>query len=248
MAGLEEALLLKIGRYFTPSPSEALAVKKLLATRRQYAARIEMLEDVERHHRIFVLNDGWGYSFKDLPNGLRQIVDFILPGDFFGLGGIFLNGTGLSFASVTPVEAASISPQSLLAMCRQWPRLGGAILWSASLEGSIAGERLIAVGRRSAAARVAHLLLELSVRLEFIGQGNSSGFLCPLTQHDLANALGLTAIHVNRVLRNLRQLGLVVFRNSEVEFLDRAGLVELAHFDPAYLGRGRASSRKIFSS
>ncbi len=73
------------------------------------------------------------------------------------------------------------------------------------------GERLVAIGRRSAAARVAHLLLELSVRLEFIGQGSSSGFFCPLAQHDLANALGLTAIHVNRVLRNLRQLGLVVF-------------------------------------
>jgi len=109
-------------------------------------------------------------------------------------------------------------------------------------------ERLITLGRRSAAARVAHLLLELSVRLEFIGQGDSSGFFCPLTQHDLANALGLTAIHVNRVLRSLRQLGLVVFRNSEVEFLDRTGLIELAQFDAAYLGGGRASSRKIFSN
>ncbi len=248
MAGLEEAFLLKIGRYFAPSPSETLAVTKLLATRRRYAARIEMLEDTERHHRIFVLSDGWGYSFKDLPNGLRQIVDFVLPGDFFGLESIFLDGTGLGFASVTPVETAPISPQSLIAISRQWPRLGGAILWSVSLESSIAGERLIGLGRRSAAARVAHLLLELSVRLDFIGQGSPSGFLCPLTQHDLANALGLTAIHVNRVLRNLRQLGLVVFRNSEVEFLDRAGLVEFAHFDPAYLGQGRAISRKIFNS
>lgn len=248
MVGLEEAFLSKIGHYFTPSPSEIHAVKRLLSARRQYPARTEILEDVERHHRVIVLNDGWGYSFKDLPNGLRQIIDFILPGDFLGLGGIFLSGSGLSFASITPIEAASISPQSLLAVSRQWPRLGGAVLWSASLAGSIAGERLIGLGRRSAAARVAHLLLELSVRLEFIGQGGSSGFFCPLTQHDLANALGLTAIHVNRVLKNLRQLGLVVFRNSEVAFLDRAGLVELAHFDPAYLGRGYAPSRKVFSN
>ena len=248
MTGLEEALLLKIGRYFTPSPSEVLAVKKLLGIRHRYAARIEMLEDIEKGHPLFVLNEGWGYSFKDLPNGLRQIVDFILPGDFFGLGSVFLKGSGLGFASTTPIEVASISSQSLLAMSRQWPRLGGAILWSASLEGSIAGERLIGLGRRSAAARVAHLLLELSVRLRFIGQGSPSGFLCPITQHDLANALGLTAIHVNRVLRDLRQLGLVVFRNSEVEFLDHAGLVELADFDPAYLGQDRLSSRRIFNS
>jgi hypothetical protein len=101
---------------------------------------------------------------------------------------------------------------------------------------------MMTLGRRSAASRVAHLLLELSVRLELIGQGSTSRFICPLTQHDLANALGLTAIHVNRVLRNLRQLGLVVFRNSEVEFLDRTGLAELAQFDATYLGRGRTSS------
>jgi CRP-like cAMP-binding protein len=247
MVELEEALLLKIGRYFTPSASEALAIKRLFSAREKYAPRTEIMDDARKQFRVLALSAGWGYSFKDLPNGLRQIVDFLLPGDLFGLGGIFLNGSGLSFASITPVEAASISPQALITMSRQWPRLGGAILWSSSLEGSIVGERLVAVGRKSAAARVAHLLLELSVRLEFIGQGSSSGFFCPLAQHDLANALGLTTIHVNRVLRNLRQLGLVVFRNSEVEFLDRAGLVELADFDAAYLGLGRASSRKIFS-
>lgn len=248
MVGLEEALLLKIGRYFTPSASEILAIKRLFSAREKFAARTEIMDDARTQFQVLALSAGWGYSFKDLPNGLRQIVDFLLPGDLFGLGGIFLNGSGLSFASITAVEAASISPQALITMSRQWPRLGGAILWSSSLEGSIVGERLVAVGRRSAAARVAHLLLELSVRLEFIGQGSSSGFFCPLAQHDLANALGLTPIHVNRVLRNLRQLGLVVFRNSEVEFLDRAGLVELADFDAAYLGLGRASSRKIFSS
>jgi CRP-like cAMP-binding protein len=248
MAISDEAFSLKISRCFAPSPSEALAAARLLANRQRYPARMEILESPDKAHRIFVLNEGWGYSFKDLANGLRQIVDFILPGDFFGLGEVFLKGSGLSFASITPVEVALISPQSLLAVSRQWPRLGGAILWAASLEGSIAAERLIALGRRSAASRMAHLLLELSVRLEFIGQGTPSSFFCPLTQHDLANALGLTAIHVNRVLRNLRQLGLVVFRNSEVEFLDRAGLVELAQFDGAYLGQGRSSSRKIFGN
>lgn len=206
------------------------------------------MEDYETLGSVFILNEGWGYSFKDLPNGLRQIIDFILPGDLFGLQGIFLNGPGLGFASITPVNAAAVSPRTLLGVSRQWPRLGGAILWSASLQGSIAAERLVALGRRSAAGRMAHLLLELSVRLEFISQGSPSGFFCPLTQHDLANALGLTPVHVNRVLRHLRQLGLVVFRNSKVEFLDRQGLIDIAHFDAAYLGRGRDASRKVFGN
>ncbi len=128
MVGLEEAFLSKVGHYFIPSPSETHAVKRLLSVRRQHPARTEILEHVDRHQQIIVLSDGWGYSFKDLPNGMRQIIDFLLPGDFFGLEGIFLSGPGLSFASITPVEVASISTQSLLAVSRQWPRLGGAML------------------------------------------------------------------------------------------------------------------------
>ncbi|MDR6288258.1 MULTISPECIES: Crp/Fnr family transcriptional regulator [Inquilinus] len=248
MKAIESAFLLKIGRYFSPSPSEIAALQKIVIENNKYMARVELIEYYENYESVFILNEGWGYSFKDLSNGQRQVIDFILPGDIFGLQGIFLNGAGLGFASITPVDAATVSPQSLLAMSARWPRLGGAILWSASLQGSIAAERLVALGRRSAAGRMAHLLLELSVRLELIGQGNSAGFFCPLTQHDLANALGLTSVHVNRVLRHLRQLGLVVFRNSEVEFLNRQGLIDIAHFDAAYLGRGREASRKIFGN
>ncbi|OWJ64798.1 Crp/Fnr family transcriptional regulator [Inquilinus limosus] len=244
----EDAFISKISRYITPSASEIVALKKILANDVKCVARVELIEDYEIFGPIFILNKGWGYSFRDLPNGLRQIIDFILPGDIFGLQEIFLGGSNLGFASITSVDAAVVSPRTLLGMSRQWPRLGGAILWSASLQGSIAAERLVALGRRSAAGRMAHLLLELSIRLEFIGQGSPSGFFCPLTQHDLANALGLTPVHVNRVLRHLRQLELVVFRNSKVEFLDRQGLIDIAHFDAAYLGRNRDASRKIFGN
>jgi CRP-like cAMP-binding protein len=96
-------------------------------------------------------------------------------------------------------------------------------------------EHLVSVGRRSALVRTAHLPLELGLRLQLVGLGSESGFVCPLNQDLLADALGLTAIHVNRVLRQLRERGLATFREGRVEFHDLAGLHHLAQFHSGYL-------------
>ncbi|MDN3720500.1 Crp/Fnr family transcriptional regulator [Roseibium salinum] len=96
-------------------------------------------------------------------------------------------------------------------------------------------EHLVGLGRRDADARMAHFLLELGSRLALVGMGGRAGYDCPLTQYHLADALGLSAVHVNRVLRQLRERGLVTFRNGRVTFDDYAALIDLADFDPAYL-------------
>lgn len=96
-------------------------------------------------------------------------------------------------------------------------------------------EHLVGIGRRDAAARMAHFLLELGSRLSLVGLGSKAGYACPLTQYHLADALGLSAVHVNRVLRQLRELGMVTFRDGRVVFDDHEKLVGLAEFDPAYL-------------
>jgi CRP-like cAMP-binding protein len=96
-------------------------------------------------------------------------------------------------------------------------------------------EHLVNLGRRSAEERMGHLLLELGARLKLVGMGNETGFDCPLTQYHLADALGLSAVHVNRVLRNLREEGLVTFQKGRVVFDDFGRLKDLAGFDTAYL-------------
>ena len=96
-------------------------------------------------------------------------------------------------------------------------------------------EHLVGIGRRDAQARMAHFLLELGSRLALVGIGSKEGFDCPLTQYHLADTLGLSAVHVNRILRQLRESGLVTFRDGHVTFHDHRGLVSLADFDPAYL-------------
>jgi biotin operon repressor len=113
--------------------------------------------------------------------------------------------------------------------------LPDALRWSDAREAAIVQQHLISIGRRSAIARVAHLLLELGARLKLVGLAEDDGYRCPLSQELLGDALGLTKIHVNRMLRELRELGCLTFRNGRVTFGDMARLIDLADYDPAYL-------------
>jgi CRP-like cAMP-binding protein len=113
--------------------------------------------------------------------------------------------------------------------------LSSGLLQLASYDEAIIEQHLINVGRRSALARVAHLLLELGTRLQLVGLADEGGYRCPLNQDMLADALGMTNVHVNRMLRKLRELGYAVFRNGYVSFTNKTRLIELADYDPSYL-------------
>ena len=158
-----------------------------------------------------------------------------MPGDFLGLRSVLLRTSDHSFEPVTDIEAAEVLTRDLLAAFAQTPRLATAILWAASRDEAMVVEHLVGIGRRDAEKRLAHFLLELASRLSLIEMGSRDGFDCPLTQYYLADCLGLSAVHVNRVLRQLRERGLVTFRDGRVEIHDYRGLVELAEFDGAYL-------------
>jgi CRP-like cAMP-binding protein len=115
------------------------------------------------------------------------------------------------------------------------PRLAAAVLWAASSEEAVVVERLVSLGRRDALERTAHFLLELGARLRLVGLATKDGYDCPLSQYHLADALGLSAVHVNRVLRHLREDGLLTFRNGTVTFDDFDQLVHIVDFDMSYL-------------
>jgi CRP-like cAMP-binding protein len=115
------------------------------------------------------------------------------------------------------------------------PRLATAVLWAASRDEAMVVEHLVDIGRRNALERTAHFLLELGARLKLVGLGTKDGYACPLSQYLLADALGLSAVHINRVLRQLREEGLLTFRSGQVIFDDFGRLVKMADFDTAYL-------------
>ena len=225
----------KLSAFVALSEAELAVLERLQQRRRTFAAGRDMVHQGQSDQAAYILSSGWVCSYKIQPDGTRQIVDVQVPGDFIGLRSVLLRTSDHSFEPIVPIEAAEVLKSDLLAAFAQTPRLATAILWAASRDEAMVVEHLVGIGRRDADARMAHFLLELASRLALVGIGSKEGYDCPLTQYHLADALGLSAIHVNRVLRQLRESGVVTFRDGHVTFHDYAGLVELAKFDPAYL-------------
>ncbi len=202
----------------------------------------EMLYQGEQSRAGYIVQSGWGCSFKILPSGERQIITFPIPGDCVGLRSVLLRTSDHSFSALTDVVVNRVEVPRMLQLFVEFPRIGAAILWATSRDEAITVDHLASIGRRSAIERTGHFFLELCARLQLAGVEQAEEFACPLTQYDLADALGLSAIHVNRVLRELRELKLLTFHNHVVTILDRARLKTLAGFDDieegAVLDRG----------
>ena len=225
----------KLSTLVALSEAELGVLERLHQRRRSFVAGRDMVYQGQSDQAAYILSDGWVCSYKVQSDGTRQIVDFQVPGDFLGLRSVLLRTSDHSFEPIVNIQAAEVLKSDLLEAFTQTPRLAMAILWAASRDEAMVVEHLVGIGRRDADARMAHFLLELGSRLALVGMGSKEGYDCPLTQYHLADALGLSAVHVNRVLRQLRESGLVTFRNGHVTFDNYAGLVELAAFDPAYL-------------
>lgn len=229
------ALTRKLSIFVALSEVDLATLARFDRRRRSFQPGHEMIHEGQANASAFVLSKGWACSYKLLPNGERQIVDIQIPGDFLGLRSILFRTSDHSVDAVTRIEASEMLASDILGVFTDAPRLAAAVLWAASRDEAMVVERLVDLGRRTAEERTAHFLLEIGTRLRLVGIGDMTGFDCPLTQYHLADALGLSAVHVNRVLRHLREDGLLTFRKGHVGFVDLARLKELAAFDTAYL-------------
>ena len=235
MSILQSSLTRKLSAFVALSGTDLETLARYHLRRRTFQAGHEMIHEGQKNQSAFILAEGWACSYKLLPDGERQIVDFQIPGDFLGLRSILFRTADHSTEAVTRIEASEVLAVDIFDSFAEAPRLATAVLWAASRDEAMVVEHLVNLGRRSADIRMAHFLLELGSRLSLVGVGDRTGFACPLTQYHLADALGLSAVHVNRVLRHLREAGLVTFRNGRVTFDDFSGLVALANFDVDYL-------------
>ncbi len=229
------ALTRKLSAFVALSEVDLATLARLDRRRRSFLPGHEMIHEGQSNASAFVLAQGWACSYKRLPDGERQIVDFQIPGDFLGVRSILFRTSDHTVEAVTRIEASELVSSDLLGVFTDAPRLATAVLWAASRDEAMVVERLVDLGRRTAEERMAHFLLEIGARLRLVGIGDMTGFDCPLTQYHLADALGLSAVHVNRVLRHLREDGLLTFQKGHVNFDDLARVTELAGFDMDYL-------------
>lgn len=234
----QSPLTRKLSAFVTLSDSDLSTLDRFYRHRRTFQAGHEITYEGQANASAFILANGWACSYKMLPDGERQIVDIQIPGDFLGLRSLLFRTSDHTIEAITRIEASEVLAPDLLDAFSNAPRLATAVLWAASRDEAMVVEHLVNIGRRSAEERMAHFLLELAARLRLVGIGDERGFDCPLTQYHLADTLGLSAVHVNRVLRKLREDGIVTFQKCRVDFDDLPHLIDIAGFDMTYLDQG----------
>lgn len=219
----------------TPAPFNLRSVKAARngPGKHVYAAGATIADYDEQRRAVLLIVSGWAATGKELADGSRTVVDFSLSGDVVTIG-----STEWARESVTALSNVILFefPGAIYESLPHYPGpVREFILKGVARRYARAAEHVVNISRRGAVERVAHLLLELACRVDARENNGKICFQCPLTQADLGDALGLSGVHVNRVLRKLREGGYASFRGGVVEFQDRRALVELASFDSAYL-------------
>lgn len=179
---------------------------------------------------VFTLYDGWAFTYKLLPDGRRQILDFLLPGSFIGLHMLWFKAMPHSVQSLTPVSLCVFDKEKFRDLLKRKPEYGWELLkYSASCQ-ALSDERLSDLGRRTAKERIARLVLVLHDLLAVRGMVNGDSFPFHLRQEHIADALGLTKVHISRTLQGLRHEGLLEIDRQTATILDFRGLRELTDY------------------
>ncbi len=234
-ARFDALLTRKLSAFLPLSPEEQGRLAELQSKPFKVKRGKQLVHEGQSGHQALILQSGWGCSYKLLPNGSRQIISFPVAGDCVGLRSVLLRTADHSFSALTDAVVSTVDSGRILQTFNEFPRLGVAILWAASRDEAMVVEHLVSVGRRNAIERTAHFFMELAERLSLVGLASETEFKCPLSQYVLADALGLSAIHVNRVLRQLRERDLLTVQRGKVEIYDLNGLRKLAGYRGGYL-------------
>jgi len=184
-----------------------------------------------------VILSGWAMRYRELSDGSRQILNFLIRGDAAGFAATILARADHSIGAITSVRYARLDSARLLDLVGHNPRLGVLLFWSVALEEAVLREHLVGVGKRPALQQLAHLLVELAERQRRVGIDAQTARCLPLTQVALADAIGVSEIHGNRLLQTLRRDGLVTTNRRAVVIEDEDGLRRIARWDDTYLHR-----------
>ena len=230
-----EALLRKLDRL---SPLDATDKERLasLPMREEQAPRLRRLvREGDVPEQCCLLVSGYASRYKNAANGARQIVSFHLRGDLLDIQHLLLARADHSLETITPATVAWIPKQDLLQLAWERPNVGKALWRDCLIDASIFREWVLNVGRREARARIAHMLCEFVARCEAAGLETGQGFDFPMTQEQVADATGLTSVHVNRTLKALDGDGALARHRNRFKVLDWDRLCSIADFDTAYL-------------
>jgi CRP-like cAMP-binding protein len=231
----ENALVAKLSQFAPLSHKDIGLLEALCLPEERFRAGVNIVVEGETPRSAFVLTRGMACRFRLMPDGRRQILTILIPGDFFDLHGFLLKAMDHSVTAIGPTRIAAIGREAVIDIIANHPRIGAALWWSAMQEEAMLRERIVALGRRSARGRVAYILCELVWRQRAIGTAEDHAIRLPFTQTDLADILGLTPVHTNRVLQAFRQDELITLDRRRLTLLDPDRLQMISGLTPEYL-------------
>lgn len=236
----DNPLTSKLSNFTRLSTEDRAALDGLVEGRvRQCSPRQDIILEGETPRELRLFLAGWACRYKMLEDGRRQIVAVLLPGDICDLHMNVLREMDHTVTALTPVSYVDIQPATIEAIMARHPRIAQALLWDGQVTSAIQREWVLNLGQRSALERIAHLLCELFTRVKAVGLAVQNRCEMPLTQSDLAETTGLSAVHVNRTLQELRSQGLIVLRDRDLTILNFEELRAVAGFNPNYLHLSR---------
>jgi CRP-like cAMP-binding protein len=233
---------------FTQDDREAIFA--LPFSRRRLDAGQYIVWDGDKPQNSCLLLSGYAYRHKHAGNGGRQILSFHMKGDLVDLQNSLLGTADHNVQMLTPGEVAVIPVDAVRDLAFKHPSVGMAMWYETLVEGSVFREWVLNIGRRDARTRIAHLLCEFAMRLETADLGQQTAYELPITQEQLADAVALTSVHVNRTLMKLEDEGLIQRSKRVISITDWKALVKVADFEPRYLhlerpGRPGSQSRVL---
>lgn len=232
---MRNPLILRLKRSYGLGEEDCAKLSSLAIEQQHLAQRKDIFREGDRPSNAIVVMEGIACRYKWMGDGKRAITAYLLPGDFCDPHLGAFRRMDHNVATLTACTIAEIPRATIEVFIKNNPSLARA-LWQASLiEGTILRTWLANMGQLSADRQLAHLLCELRVRLEVVGMGEKNTFRLPLTQQELGDALGITTIHVNRVLQRLRENDLIRVIERTVFVPDIARLEAFADFNPGYL-------------
>ncbi len=216
---------------FKPVEAEELAtINEMKRDHIVVSAGVEIIRAGDDNAELYTLYAGWAFRFKTLPDGRRQILNFLLPGDLLGLQASMFDAAMHGIEALTEVQLCVLPRRKIWALFGDMPGLAFDVTWLGAREESIVDENLTSLGRRTAAERVAALIIGLYKRVKKLGLVADETFAFPLTQQHIADALGLSLVHTNKTLARLRRMGMFSQSNGTMTLANPRVIERLAQY------------------
>jgi CRP-like cAMP-binding protein len=231
----EHPFVARLSRLMKIDTADLRSLERIIESERLTKKRKDLVVVGDPYRNLCFVKDGYAIRYKVLRSGKRQILNVILPGDVIGFPVSFFDRSIYSVVAVSDLTYNICPLDAYAQLCYEQPQFGMALSWLAAHEAAIYAEHIVDLGRRTPLERLAHFLLEIHARLLTVGRAEETRFDLPFSQEVMADVLGLSVPHLNRMMQQLRAERLITSRSRVVELTDVAGLQTLAQYQPLRL-------------